>query len=225
MFQQRQTTHTNRLHRAVDYTPRTEDILQILKNHWHILSDTLGCELFPCVGFRKTSSIRDLLVKAEFTSKPHIAATSPKGHFKCGQCSICPLAIETKYVDFPGKRFRHELLGFTNCKTCMCVYMLTCVCVLQYIGSTKHELRVRIQEHQSRIKHSVLKAPLVQHFWDKNHKFNYFNFVVLEKGSMQPCEHKDLYRLLLQQETFWISKLNTVMPNGLNLEVDYSVFL
>lgn len=41
----------------------------------------------------------------------------------------------------------------------------------------------------------------------------------------QKYAYKDLHKLLLQCEMFWISKLKTLMSNGLNQEVDYGVFL
>lgn len=71
----------------------------------------------------------------------------------------------------------------------------------------------------------VLEIPLVQHFLDKNHKFNEFHCVALEKVTANNHIHRDLYKCLLQRETFWVSKLNTMMPNGLNQEVDYGIFL
>lgn len=68
----------------------------------------------------------------------------------------------------------------------------------------------------SRIRHKVLKAPLVQHFVNQNHQYNDFTCIVLEVVTAHDCKHRDLYRCLLQRKTYWISKLNTLIPKGLN---------
>lgn len=108
-------------------------------------------------------------------------------------------------------------------KTKMCVYLLTCKCSLRYVVSTCRQLKVRLQEHQSRIKHHVLDAPLTQHCLEKNHDFSKFCCVVLE---VLPCNiHSDVNKRLLQRETFWIFRLKTLSPWGRNQEVDYNVFL
>lgn len=34
----------------------------------------------------------------------------------------------------------------------------------------------------------------------------------------------DLHRFLFQCDMYWIFRLKTLVPNGLNTEIDYSVF-
>lgn len=71
-----------------------------------------------------------------------------------------------KKLFFSDLGFTHVLKQFSNCKRKMCVYLLTCRCGLRYVGSTRHQLKVCIQEHVSRIRNTVLEVPLVQHFID-----------------------------------------------------------
>lgn len=104
----------------------------------------------------------------------------------------------------------------------MCVYLLTCRCDLRYVGSTRRQLKVRIQEHVSRIHNKVLEAPLVQHFIDLQHSENDFSCVVLETLKDSGGTHKDLHQTLLQHESFWIFKLKSLIPHGLNQEIDFS---
>lgn len=117
------------------------------------------------------------------------------------------------------------LTTLTNCHTCMCVYMIMYRYGLRYIGSARCKIKVRIQEHQSKIQHAITEAPLVQHFQEHNHSPEDFTFVILELLSLRMCEHKDLYRELLQHATYWIFKVDTVAPKGLNPDIDYSVYL
>lgn len=76
------------------------------------------------------------------------------------------------------------------------------------------QLRVRIQEHISHIKNNISEAPLVQHVISNQHASNGFKVVVLE--IVQPIAHTDTHKLLLQWEAFWIFKLETLAPHGVN---------
>lgn len=70
-----------------------------------------------------------------------------------------------------------------------------------------------------------MEAPLVQPCVTENHHFNEFHCVVLEVLNAHKDEHSDLCKRLLQREIFWITRLKTLNPLGLNQGIDYSVFL
>lgn len=131
-------------------------------------SIVLGCDVFSQIGFKKTSSLRQFLVKADNMSTLETSPSSTKGHDRCGGCSICYLAVRTKVIIFPQLGFEHKLKKITNCKTRFCVYLLTC----KYVGFTIRHLKVHIQEHLSRRKHNIPEAPLVKHFSDLGHQYN-----------------------------------------------------
>lgn len=207
-----------RVNWALDHSPRSMAISSIIKKHWHLISDIPGCELPPQIGYRKSTSLRSLLVHADVVSKKTGDSVPFSGHHKCGQCNICQLTILSREIHFPEKGFSHKLTSFSNCKTWLCVYLLECFCGKKYIGSTRRQLRVRIQEHISQIKYRVFEAPLTQHFVSQQHDPLDFRVVTLE--SLQPS-HCDMNRLLLQREAFWI--FCTLAPEGLNN--DLSAFI
>lgn len=211
-----------RLWWALDYTPRASAIIHIVKKHWHILREIPGCKEPPQVGLRKTDSLKSLLVRSDTIFKKH-TSTLPNGHFHCSKCKFCPLMVESKKISLPDTNFEQDCRTFSNCNTKFLVYLLECACTLRYIGSTQRPLRVRIQEHVSRIKNQTREAPIVQHFLDKQHVFNDLKVSVLEVvEAKQTIDHQ---KLLLQREVYWIYRLNTLYPNGLNSETDFSVFL
>lgn len=118
--------------------------------------------IFFMVGYHKTQSFKEILTRLDVTVENRTAFTgNMKGHHKCGQCSVCFLNLETKTVVFAALGYTHELHHFSNCKTKMFIYLLTCKCTLRYIGSTRHQLRICLQEHRSLIKNHVLEAPLI----------------------------------------------------------------
>lgn len=98
----------------------------------------------------------------------------------------------------------------------MCIYLLQCDCGLCYVGPTRQELKIRIIEHRSRIRNAVLDAPIVQHFVEKQHDSESFTFIVLEIIVQAEDKGGDIHKRLVQQKMFWIFKLCTMHPSGLN---------
>lgn len=212
-----------RLNWALEYSPLALSISRIIKKHWSLVSYISGCELPPRIGYRRTRSLRSILVNADTSFSTGTLSSDPVGHYKCGICKICSLTVTTKVLHFSDKGFSHTLKSFSNCKTCFTVYLLTCKCGKRYIGSTVRQLRVRILEHISRIKNQVAEAPLVHHFTTEQHGSSDFTICVLE--TVQPSLNHDTKRVLLQKESYWIHRLNTLDPYGLNNELELSMFL
>lgn len=202
---------------ALDYTPRTSDILAIVRKHWYVIDKIPGCKQFPRVGLRTTRSLRNILVRSDSKSVHQEESTLPSGHHKCGTCNICSMTKETKVLSFPDINFEHRLMDFSNFNTASVVYMLEYACSVRYIGSTVHRLKVHIQDHVSRIRNATLEAPLVQHFTQQQHNCTAFIVVVLP--------HIDTYKKLLQREALWIFSLETLHPHGLNNEIEFGIYL
>ena len=81
---------------VVTYNPSLPHISNILRKHFHILlSSKRSREVFkhpPIVAYRRTSNLRDILVKAKLPTITTPNNTSlPLGSFRCGQdCATCP---------------------------------------------------------------------------------------------------------------------------------------
>lgn len=208
---------------SLDYTPRTRGIVQIIRRHWHIISEIPGCETFPTVGYKRTRSLKEILVSADRSNRDELPTNLPPGHFRCRMCSVCSISTDCKEIEFPDLGFTHRIRQFSNCNSRFCVYLLTCPCGFRYVGSTRRKLKIRIQEHISRIRHKVLEAPLVQHFVDSHHSEKDFTCAILETIKEATGTYMDFHRVLLQREFFWIFRLKSLIPNGLNQEMD-SVF-
>lgn len=113
----------------------------------------------------------------------------------------------------------------TTCVTKMTIYALKCECEMVYVGSCWRALKVRIGEHRSRIKNRNIDAPLVPHFLEKNHAPDSFQFTVLEQLRPVKFNKINLYKRLLQRESYWIYQLDTLTPGGLNCENELKCFL
>lgn len=210
----------------MEFSPLSGDVVKILKKYWHLLFEVPGCDKFPVIGYKRTRSLRDLLTKTEFEIDTRETQTNiVSGHHLCGHCSVCYMNVKTVKTEFPELGFTHNLTQFSNCQTRMCIYLLSCFCKLRYVGSTQRPLKVCLLEHKSRIKNEIKEAPLVQHCVDMKHEFKDFCCVVLKVITVNAGMHSDLNKRLLQRELFWIMRLKTLTPGGLNQDVDYNVVL
>lgn len=107
----------------------------------------------------------------------------------------------------------------------MCVYLVMCSCDLCYVGSTRSKLRICMTELKSKIRNAVTDAPMVQHFLDQRHSPESFKLVVWEIVTPIADKGGDINKRLIQRECFWIYKLKTIYPKGLNTHLDFSAFL
>ena len=102
--------------------------------------------------------------------------------------------------------------------------MLTCPCGKAYIGKTSRELKHRISEHRSSIRTGNITSPVAQHFVQYNHPVSSLRYTAVQKVN-QSNRGGDFENALLRREAFWISYLNTLSPNGLNMDFDLRPFL
>ena len=123
-------------------------ISNILRKHFHILLSSKRCrEVFkhpPIVAYRRTSNLRDILVKAKLPTITSPNNTSlPPGSFRCGQdCATCPYFINglTHYTFF-STGATHQTKSHITCNTKNLIYMIQC-------NETNRRLKDRFNEHR-----------------------------------------------------------------------------
>ncbi len=99
-----------------------------------------------------------------------------------------------------------------------------CSCPLLYVGKTKRGLRTRTVEHMSAIRRQDHTSPVFRHFESAKHSFYDFKFLGIERVLLhRRGGNRD--RKLLQREAFWIFELRSLIPTGLNEEMDLACFL
>ena len=122
---------------VVTYNPALPRISNILRKHFNILHSSNRCkDVFkqpPFVAYRRSSNLRDLLVKAQL---PVISTNHfPPGSFRCGQnCASCPYITNdlTRYTFYATGEVR-SIPSHITCNTKNVIYMVQCNrCNLQY---------------------------------------------------------------------------------------------
>ncbi|OCT92437.1 hypothetical protein XELAEV_18015492mg [Xenopus laevis] len=97
--------------------------------------------------------------------------------------------------------------------------LLKCPCGQGYIGQTSRTIKTRIKEHRGKICHFKQGSPtgtaVSRHFNAANHKHTQLKWMVLEV--IQPAQRGgNIRQYLLQRDSFWIKRLDTLHPLAIN---------
>ena len=94
------------------------------------------------------------------------------------------------------------------------------VCNKQYAGKAETAFNIRLNNHRKDAKDS---SPILacRHFQQQGHNFNcHAKFIIIDK-LVNTSRSKDILReRLIQRGNFWIQKLKTLVPYGLNQELN-----
>ena len=134
---------------------------------------------------------------------------------KCGssKCMTCPIIQCTRQFRSTFTKQNFIIHGTATCKTANIIYLLECgICSFQYTGETKQPLNVRMSEHRSRAR-SNNTFPLCRHLNSTGHHTNF------DELKVTIIEHDPNWEDTTREdrEHFWISKLKTLRPYGINM--------
>ena len=184
-------------------------------------------EDLPRVAFRRPKNLKDHLVRAKLCQQD-------EGSNGCsGECPECRSDCEvgnflqttdtfsSRHVDY----IYNIRVGLLHCNSKMVVYLLTCkTCSIQYVGKSKPPFRKRFNNYKTKyrkylerknngtlhIGKPVPQAALYAHFTQDDHKgMEDWSFVLIDQAFAE--------KQLRQKECFWIYKLDTMKPKGLNM--------
>ena len=213
-------TKTDRVPFVITHNPNNPPLRNILTSNLPILhsSDRMKrcVPEAPIVGERNCTSLRNMLMPSTLPPAPLPTGTTP-GCCKCtnDRCVICKIhLVETRTFASSRTGELFTIREHFSCQSCNIIYLLFCQkCPhTQYVGQTKNALKTRFYTHRSDInKNSGNKKTLVtQHFNLPDHCIEDMRCVVLERVFGGTVEAR------LARESFWINKLVTTTPQGLN---------
>ena len=95
-------------------------------------------------------------------------------------------------------------------------------CKIQYVGKTITPFNSRLNKHRSDATHPNSDTiPADLHFSDNNHNFTKdASFTIIEQIKDANKSNEEKGTILLRRENFWIKKLKTLKPKGLNQELN-----
>lgn len=205
---------TEKIPFVLTYHPDLPDIRDILDHHWTTIeSSTKLNKMFPeqpVVAYRRPKSLRDILVRAKLRSSDN----DPPGlsqPCKTSRCQTCKTMSPTQtFKSCSGAM--SSVKGTHNCKTANAVYLITCnICHKQYVGETKQALNKRMNLHRSDWKtRKFNRSPVAEHFNAADHSFENVELCCIESNALWSDKQRKA------RETYWIRRLNTVQPYGIN---------
>lgn len=105
------------------------------------------------------------------------------------------------------------------------VYGLTFPCKKLYIGRMIRPLRERFGERHLGVEKGLPQYSVSRHFAQSHGKYA----SALKVFGLQTISHcytkGEMFSMLCRQETYWIYKLHSLAPNGLNLELNFTTIL
>ena len=151
-YQDKKPNPSGRTPFVITYHPSLPSISSIINKHWHILTSNQSTrETFttpPFVAYRQPPNLKKMIVKANLKTKTK--DTDPGLCKPCNNCRMCNFMIknnEHKIINKLNDK-SYPLIGQLTCKTRNIIYAIVCArCNKLYIGETKRELRIRINEH------------------------------------------------------------------------------
>ena len=224
----KEKTRTIRTPFTTTYNELHPPIRKIINSHWDILRthDELA-ETFnekPVVAFRRNKNLRDILGQVHLSRNKKIVkdrrAPRYPGSKACltskkNKCCRHLQSTKTFKSDVTGEELeiRHDL----NCRSKNTIYLGHCVLCRgrQYVGKSEPPANLRINTHRRDV-HSPTGCAFDKHFLLPGHNFNdHARFTLIEQLKVSKSTQENR-RLLEQREDYWMLRLKTLAPYGMN---------
>lgn len=214
------------------YNPQYRILEKSIRRHWHVLqADIVLKDILPSKPrfiYRRAPSLYQDLVKNAI-DPPLNHKRNSGGFSRCGKCVPCKstggLKPATKTFTSSTTNITYHCKFEATCATEGVVYLLQCPCGKQYVGKTKRAFRVRMGEHFRNIKNGLLSHNVSSHFLTHHNCSPLgISFSIIEVVQKN-WRGGNFERFLSKREMYWIYTLKTLVPLGLNVDIDINSFL
>ena len=200
------------------YHPALDKINKILSEHFHILQiDQEMKKIFeraPMVAYRNPKALRNTLVRAKLTE----IEEAQKGSFKCKgrRCQICDLVKECDTFSSYSTGETFHINFHLDCNSKCIIYLLNCrMCSEQLVGVCTTCWRDRWSTYLQNMRKAQrgehhMQKEVHAHFKLPGHTSIEKDVDIIFIDKTDPMDPK-------KREKFWISRLDTMVPKGLNV--------
>ena len=192
---------------------------------------------FPIIGFKNDRGLKDHLVRAELAKVDTEGGSKPCSGKK-RSCEVFKSVNDTSYFKRRDTDETFDILKVPlDCNSNHVIYLIKwkqCQYRFPYVGSTKTKCMYRINNYKSThkkfrkkyvekdlavvIKKSELKEKLFhEHYCSEGHQG-------IENWSVTLIDQVEDLDLQRKKELYWINRLNTWAPNGLNVQEVYEAY-
>ena len=217
------TTYNKTLPRIQSAIEKQWNLLQINEELANVFQEK------PKIAYRRNKNLRDMIGQTTIKNNKIVRN---KG-LKQGKCRPCFSTTRNKCCrqmniasTFQSQRTKQQFKIFhnTNCKSSNVIYLMECKkCKIQYVGKTRNSFNTRLNDHRSNAYNPTEDSiPACLHFHNNTHDFNRdAKFTIIEQlKNTEDKSEEQRETIILQRENFWIKKLQTLTPHGLNQELN-----
>jgi hypothetical protein len=208
---------------TVFYNPSLPNIGRTVNRYWDLLKLSkeksvrdVNENYTPIVAFKRPKNLSDYLIKSDLNVQDNIQGANSCNRPRCSHCKN--INKGTQFTSHnTGETF--NLRCNTTCKSDNVIYLITCTeCNLQYVGQTSQQVSKRMNSHRFDVNNftdPAFSSLVASHFNSNKHSLSNFSFMPID------IVRNTVNRLC--KETFWIHRLKTLHPDGLNSKVLFDI--
>ena len=205
---------------------------KIINKHWNVLQINPGLEqifqnnLF--VAYKRNKNLQEIIGGHTIKNGKVFKAHSKSREGKCEPCNTskpslcCKQVIDTSTFQSYQTQQLYTIFHKLNCKSKFIIYLMECaLCKIQYVGKAETAFNIRLNNHRKDV-NNPKSIPANFHFRKPGHSFNlHAKFTLIEQlSNIHTTDKETLKFRLKRREDFWIQKLETLTPKGLNQELN-----
>ena len=231
LLQYKDKNPTFKIHFSVTYNKTLPNIKETINNNWNLLKiDSKIANAFdekPVISFKRNPNLRDLIGGTNLiNNKKILRKKNTKGN--CRPCFsktgnlCCKQVLTTNTFTSETTNRTFSLRHYVTCRSKNIIYLGGCILCPkhQYTGKSETPFNNRLNNHRLDAKKPT-SIPFDEHFLLPGHDFTkHARFIIIEQLKV----HKDKLvnrRILKEREDFWIEKLKTVAPYGMNIHTTH----
>ena len=189
--------------------------------------------MLPIVAFKKGTSLKQIIGTTTIHNNEKLVKTKSNHHtgkwVSCNStlCLCCQQLISTAIFKSNQTSKTFKICHRVNCKSSFVIYLLECyICNIQYVGKSETPFNIRLNNHRKDVKNPNA-IPACKHFNRHDHDFNnHGKIIIIEQlRNIRTTSTETLKERLKQRENFWIMKLETLAPLGLNQDLNWIHFM
>lgn len=198
------------------------DRWEIINSHTHL---PFVDKKRPLLAYKRGQNLSDILVvkylkdDASTKQKTWLGGPLKTGCFKCPGCLTCSGMLQGTHFSHPRTGHKYNIKYRLTCTSDHVVYIAWCQCGLYYVGKASITYRERMNNHRSAIRLALSSGkadqPVPKHWLQLKHTLPQFRHMIIDCVPV-PRRGGNRELKLLQRESMWIFKLDTVSPRGLN---------
>ena len=217
---------------SITYNRTLPKIKLIVDKHWHVLQVNPELkEIFqssPIIAFHKNKNLKQIIGSNTIEHNKKLIRSNNKVNGKSSPCLsntrtlCCKQVVSTTSFKSNQTNRVFKIFHIIDCKSTFLIYLLECnICNIQYVDKSETTFNIRLNNHRKDVK-DPNALPADKHFTLPGHDFNKnAKFTLIEKlTNTNKVATETLRERLKHRENFWIIKLRTLTPNGLNQELN-----